>query len=191
DLRFNPAFDKRTGFFTRSILCVPIVNKQGTVIGVTQVLNKRGGPFTAEDESRLRAFTAQISIALENAKLFADVQNMKNYSEAMLESMSNGVITLDEHGVIVTCNAAGLRILRAEAAQVVQTPVQTFFAGENAWMVEQLAKVDQTAESEVLMDAELAIGGERISTNVTVMPLTGADHKRIGSMFLIEDISNE
>ena len=62
DLRFNPAFDKQTGFFTRSILCVPIVNKQGTVIGVTQVLNKRGGPFTAEDESRLRAFTAQISL---------------------------------------------------------------------------------------------------------------------------------
>ena len=29
DLRFNPAFDKKTGFFTRSILCVPIVNKHG------------------------------------------------------------------------------------------------------------------------------------------------------------------
>jgi adenylate cyclase len=96
DLRFNPAFDKKTGYFTRSILCVPIVNKHGKVIGVTQVLNKRGGPFSGEDESRLRAFTAQISIALENAKLFADVQNMKNYNEAMLESMSNAVITLDE-----------------------------------------------------------------------------------------------
>ena len=191
DLRFNPAFDKQTGFFTRSILCVPIVNKQGTVIGVTQVLNKRGGPFTGEDESRLRAFTAQISIALENAKLFADVQNMKNYSEAMLESMSNGVLTLDENGAIVTCNAAGLRILRADAAQVLQTPARDFFAGDNAWMLDQLAKVDQSAQSEVLMDAELSIAGERISTNVTVMPLSGADHKRIGSMFLIEDISNE
>ena len=47
DLRFNPSFDKRTGYFTRSILCVPIVNKNGKTIGVTQVLNKRGGPFTA------------------------------------------------------------------------------------------------------------------------------------------------
>ncbi|MEM8700165.1 MAG: GAF domain-containing protein, partial [Pseudomonadota bacterium] len=50
DLRFNPAFDRQTGFFTRSILCVPVINKQGKVIGVTQVLNKRGGPFTDEDE---------------------------------------------------------------------------------------------------------------------------------------------
>jgi len=191
DLRFNPSFDKKTGFFTRSILCVPIVNKHGRVIGVTQVLNKRGGPFTAEDESRLRAFTAQISIALENAKLFADVQNMKNYSEAMLESMSNGVITLDEHGGIVTCNAAGLRILRADASQVLQTPVQEFFVADNAWMLDQLKKVEQSAQAEVLMDAELTFDGDRISTNVTVMPLTSAEQKRIGSMILIEDISNE
>jgi adenylate cyclase len=191
DLRFNPAFDRQTGFFTRSILCVPIVNKQGTVIGVTQVLNKRGGPFTTEDESRLRAFTAQISIALENAKLFADVQNMKNYSEAMLESMSNGVMTLDEHGAIVTCNAAALRILRTDAARVLQTPVQEFFVADNGWMLVQLDKVEKTGEAAVLMDAELTLNGERISTNVTVMPLTSVEQKRIGSMILIDDISNE
>ena len=43
DLRFNPAFDKQTGYFTRSILCVPVTNKNGKVIGCTQVLNKKGG----------------------------------------------------------------------------------------------------------------------------------------------------
>src|SRR6185436_19462483 len=56
DLRFNPEFDRQTGFFTRSILCVPVITNDGHVIGVTQVLNKRGGPFTAEDEQRLKAF---------------------------------------------------------------------------------------------------------------------------------------
>ena len=96
DLRFNPELDRRTGFFTRSILCVPVVANDGRIIGVTQVLNRRGGPFTTEDEQRLKAFTAQVSIALQNAKLFDDVQNMRNYSEAMLASMSNGVITLDK-----------------------------------------------------------------------------------------------
>ena len=85
DLRFNPSFDKQTGYFTRSILCVPVANKSGKVIGVTQILNKRGGPFTPEDEQRLKAFTAQVAIALENAKLFDDVQNMKNYAEGMLD----------------------------------------------------------------------------------------------------------
>jgi adenylate cyclase len=116
---------------------------------------------------------------------------MKNYSEAMLESMSNGVITLDELGGIVTCNAAGLRILRADAAQVLEKPAKEFFADDNAWMLAQLEKVERSAETEVLMDAELSLKGERISTNVTVMPLTSADQTRIGSMILIEDISNE
>src|SRR5476649_1205137 len=143
DLRFNPAFDKRTGYFTRSILCVPIINKHGKTIGVTQVLNKRGGPFSNEDESRLRAFTAQISIALENAKLFADVQQMKNYNEAMLESMSNGVITLDGQEKIVTCNAAGLRILRTDSAAILGKPAADFFSGANAWVLERLRHVEE------------------------------------------------
>jgi adenylate cyclase len=191
DLRFNPAFDKKTGFFTRSILCVPIVNKHGKTIGVTQVLNKHGGPFGPEDESRLRAFTAQISISLENAKLFADVQNMKNYSEAMLESMSNGVLTLDDAGKIATCNAAGLRILRVRPEQLLRRPAGEVFVDENAWVQEKIAKVDCIGEVDVTMDAEMAFDGELVSVNLTVLPLVSTDQKRLGSMLLIEDISNE
>ena len=191
DLRFNPAFDKKTGFFTRSILCVPIVNKHGKVIGVTQVLNKRGGPFTGEDESRLRAFTAQISIALENAKLFADVQNMKNYNEAMLESMSNAVITLDENERIATCNAAGLRILRVASSQILLKPAGDFFAGSNAWILDKLKRVSETQASEIAMEAELIVGEEKLSVNLTALPLLSAEKKRIGSMLMLEDISNE
>ncbi len=191
DLRFNPAFDKKTGFFTRSILCVPIINKNGKTIGVTQVLNKRGGPFTTEDESRLRAFTAQISIALENAKLFADVQAMKNYNDAMLESMSNGVITLDEHENIVTCNASGLRILRSEASLILNRSAADFFAENNGWIIEKLKRVAETQTSDIVMDAELLIEGEKLSVNLTALPLLSMEKKRIGSMLMIEDISNE
>ena len=191
DLRFSPAFDKKTGFFTRSILCVPIVNKYGKTIGVTQVLNKHGGPFTSQDESRLRAFTAQIAIALENAKLFADVHNMKNYNEAMLESMSNAVITLDDAGRIATCNAAGLKILKVSPEQILQRPVADFFGGENAWILERLKRVDETAAADMLMDAELAVAGEKVSANVIILPLFSMEKKRLGSMLLIEDISSE
>ena len=191
DLRFNPSFDKRSGFFTRSILCVPIVNKNGKTIGVTQVLNKLGGPFTADDESRLRAFTAQISIALENAKLFADVQQIKNYNEAMLESMSNGVITLDDEQRIVTCNAAGLRILRMPAGLFLNKLASEFFVGVNAWVLETLKAATESHAPEVMFEAELEAAGETLSVNVTGLPLLSTDHQTIGSMLLIEDISSE
>jgi len=191
DLRFNPEFDKKTGFFTRSILCVPIINKHGKTIGATQVLNRRGGPFTGDDESRLRAFTAQISIALENAKLFADVQAMKNYNDAMLESMSNGLITLDENERIATCNAAGLRILRVPLDDVLQKPVSEFFIGENSWVLEKLKQVSESGLQQTSIDAPLVVEGDTLSVNLTVQPLLNIDQKRIGSMFVIEDISSE
>ncbi len=195
DLRFNPAFDKQTGYFTRSILCVPVVNKDSKTIGVTQVLNKRGGPFSEEDEQRLKAFTAQVSIALENAKLFEDVQNMKNYNESMLESMSNGVITMDEDGKIVTCNAAGLRIMKTGIDDILGKQADEFFVDANAWLMERVKKVEETLEQDVLMDAELEFGDddekEKISANVNLLPLIGDDGKKLGSMIMIEDISSE
>ena len=191
DLRFNPAFDRKTGFFTRSILCVPVVNQHGKVIGVTQVLNKKSGPFTAEDEQRLKAFTAQVSIALENAKLFADVQAMKNYNESMLESMSNGVLTLDEAGRIVTCNDAGLRILRRKLPDLLQQPIEGVFFGANVWVLDKVRSVAETQSPEATMDAVLQIGDEQASVNLAVQPLLGADKKRLGTLLLLEDISNE
>ncbi len=191
DLRFNPAFDKKTGFFTRSILCVPVVNKHGKTIGVTQVLNKHGGPFSQEDEARLRAFTAQVSIALENAKLFADVQAMKNYNEAMLESMSNGLITLDANGKIATCNAACARILKIPTSDILNRTAAEFFTGENAWVTEKLQLVMDTGVQQTMVDAPLQAGNEKLAVNFTVQSLCNIDQKRIGSMIVIEDISSE
>ncbi len=191
DLRFNPAVDKRTGFFTRSILCVPLINKAGKIIGVTQVLNKHGGPFTQEDEARLKAFTAQVSIALENAKLFDDIQNMKNYSEAMLESMSNGVITLNADGKIVTCNAAGLHIMNVASSDILNHPANVFFSGNNSWVLEKIERVEITQKPELTVDAELEFGNDKISANLTLLPLTGTDRKKLGTMIIIDDISAE
>ena len=191
DLRFNPSFDKETGFFTRSILCTPVVNKDGKTIGVTQVLNKVGGSFTAEDEARLKAFTAQISIGLENAKLFDDVQKTKNYVESILESMSNGVVTLDEDKKIVTCNAAGLRILRTSSEEIIGREGSDFFTDSNNWVVEKIDHVEKEQKLDVTMDAELEVGDEKASVNVTVLPLVSTKEAKPGSMILIEDITSE
>jgi adenylate cyclase len=191
DLRFNPSFDKKTGYFTRSILCVPVINKSGKTIGVTQVLNKRGGSFTQQDESRLMAFTAQVSIALENAKLFDDIQNMKNYGESMLESMSNGVITLDEDGKIVTCNIAGFQIMKVTPADIINRSAEAFFMGTNAWVMEKIARVEDTYKPDVTMEAELEFGSEKISANLTVLPLVNVEKKKLGTMIIIDDISAE
>ncbi len=193
DLRFNPAFDKQTGYFTRSILCCPVLNKDGKVIGVTQVLNKKGGPFNDEDEKRLTAFTSQIAIGLENAQLFADVQQMKNYNESMLESMSNAVVTFDEEGTIVTCNASGSRILQAKGNEIIGMRDEDFFTGDNAFVIERLRTVRDTNEADIFLDAVLKVGEnlDETSVNLTTLPLLDEDSKAIGTMIMMEDISSE
>ncbi len=192
DLRFNPAFDKKTGYFTRSILCVPIINKNGKCIGVTQALNKRGGPFGPDDETRLKAFTAQVSIALENAKLFDDVQNMKNYNQSVLESMPSGVITLNEDGRIHTCNAAGQRILKVSPEEVLRKLIEEVFTEHNAWVAERVKKLaGDSSKNDVIMDAELQVGGEKLNVNLTIQPLISLKGKRVGTMVMVEDISSE
>lgn len=69
DPRFNPDVDKRTGYRTNNILCMPMKNKDGTIIGVFQLLNKGNGPFTIDDEHFIDAFSAHASVAIENARL--------------------------------------------------------------------------------------------------------------------------
>ena len=74
DPRFNPDVDKRTGYRTRNILCAPMRNARGQVIGVFQVLNKRGGDFSALDEQLLASLSSQAAVAVENAQLYDEVQ---------------------------------------------------------------------------------------------------------------------
>jgi len=191
DLRFNPHFDKVTGFFTRSILAAPLTNKAGKVIGVTQALNKIGGPFTHEDESRLKAFTAEVAISLENAKLFSDIQKMKNYNDSMLLSMADGVITLDSDQVVVTCNNAGLRILQCASGDIVRKKFDEFFTGKNSWLVERLAKVQSEGRNDVQMDVEIDVGGKPTAVNISLLPLKTEAEEQLGTMMMISDISIE
>jgi len=69
DPRFNPEVDKRTGYRTRSILCLPIRNKAGKVIAALQLLNKVHGVFTQENIDFLLTLSGHMALALENAQL--------------------------------------------------------------------------------------------------------------------------
>jgi HD-GYP domain-containing protein (c-di-GMP phosphodiesterase class II)/amino acid transporter len=74
DPRFNPEVDKTTGYATKNLLTAPMRNNKGEVIGAFQVLNKRNGPFTANDEEILTIFAAQAATAVENAQLYGELR---------------------------------------------------------------------------------------------------------------------
>ncbi len=65
DERFDPSADRATGYVTHNILAVPLREHAGAPVrGVLQVLNRKGGPFDADDERFLTALAAQLAVAL-------------------------------------------------------------------------------------------------------------------------------
>jgi len=73
DPRFNSDVDKRTGYHTRSILCVPIRNKAGKIIAALQLLNRKDGVFTQENVEFLLTLSGHMALALENAQLHQEL----------------------------------------------------------------------------------------------------------------------
>lgn len=90
DPRFNPEIDKRSGFRTQNVLCMPLRNKAGTIIGVFQLLNKRGGPFTKDDEEFIHAFSVHAALALENARLVKEL--LQNERLSTIGRMASSII---------------------------------------------------------------------------------------------------
>src|SRR6185503_16950426 len=84
DPRFNPDFDKQTGYRTRSLLCLPMTSSKGKLVGVIQVLNKKNrGVFDERDESLLAALGAHAAVALERAQLTEVYVEKQRMDEAL------------------------------------------------------------------------------------------------------------
>ena len=104
DKRFNPEIDKKTGFKTRSILCMPIFeatndsSKEKNIIGVLQILNKRDGVFEENDEELLASMASQIAIAINNSSLYSRLEKKVNEINLLfdIEREQSKAYTLDE-----------------------------------------------------------------------------------------------
>lgn len=93
DDRFNPEVDTKTGYRTKTILCMPIRNNSNEIIGAFQVLNKIDGVFTKNDEDLLIAIGGSASIALENAQLFDQQLQLYREQKLMFESFIDTLAT--------------------------------------------------------------------------------------------------
>jgi len=97
DPRFESEVDLRLGFRTKSLLCQPIRNKDGAIIGVLQLLNKKTGAFTQADEAMLRAISDHVALALENAQLHRELLHKQRMERDLALARSIQVGLLPEH----------------------------------------------------------------------------------------------
>ncbi len=138
---------------------VPLV-ADGHVEGLLFLGAKASGePFFKEDVQLLAMLSSQISVALKNARLYQDLLAVKQYLEEVLASMGNGLIAVNERGVITIFNSEAELITGLTARQVLGKKVRIIF-GENLHQLfrETLDKGEGCSDVEVL----LPVGKERV-----------------------------
>ncbi len=113
DERFNRDNDTKTGYRTKSILCMPVHNQESKIIGALQVLNKLDDhSFTHEDEELLSAFPAMVGVCLENARAYAELAAERNLlEERVIERTAELALAKAETDQILHAVEEGLFLL--------------------------------------------------------------------------------
>ncbi len=191
DPRFNKEVDQRTGYRTKSMLCMPLSNKDGKTIGVTQIINKHGGPFTKEDEELLSAFSAQAAIALQNSLLFQETLEVRNYLECILQSINQLVLTLDTEGKLVRANRPVDPLLGLDEQTMKEASYKNWFSGSNQRLIENIERVYHDPKAIYVADDDLLVGSRTISFNYNIVPLRDFEGKQDGVVVVMEDITHQ
>jgi K+-sensing histidine kinase KdpD len=213
DDRFDPTTDKKTGYRTRSILCMPIrepIKKkghQGEIIGVLQILNRREGVFTDEDEDLLTSLCSQVAISLVNARLYGILDNRareldllfkleKELSRAYdVNEMSKNLVKLipksldSEHLILLFLDDEGQIISQYYANQVKEDQLKTApFSVEKGILNQVLKKKEiyltNDASTDKHIDQELMNNLKLEVKNVICAPLIN-EKGVIGVIYLI------
>lgn len=193
DPRFNREIDLKTGFHTRNILCMPVINRDKLTTGVIECMNKKQGVFSEEDTRLLRALSAQVSVALDNAKLHAREVETRSYLERVQGSISSAILTLDEcHGVVV-CNRAAECLLGLGVTDPGTEPdVRSILGEANGHILELVDEAYRRRRSVNRDELLLAHADGTPSTiNLSIAPLEDADRQFKGLVLVLDDITRE
>ncbi|MCA9267071.1 MAG: sigma 54-interacting transcriptional regulator, partial [Planctomycetales bacterium] len=121
--------DKQLAFQTRNLLCVPLRGRKKEMLGAFEMINKRGGDFTAEDEEALVELAAHAATALENTK---EIEQLLATRKQMVERASQGVKLIGE--------SPAIDALRSTVRRVAHTDLAILILGENGTGKEVVAQ---------------------------------------------------
>jgi adenylate cyclase len=184
----------------RSVMCAPLRVK-GHGVGIVYVDSRsESALFDTTHLDLLAAFCNQAAIAIENARLFADLRRhireisaMKTYMDNIFASIASGVVTADTLGLVTTFNRAAERIFGLAGASAVGRPYQEVLASIGD---EELAEIMRraVAEREVTLGHEIArrlpARGE-VALRLNVSPLRGGESagEALGVAMVVDDLT--
>lgn len=142
DKRFNPEVDKKTGYKTKTILCMPIKNFNQEIIGVFQVLNKFDETFTIDDEDLLIAIASSAGISLENAQLFEKQNKMLEEQKVIFDSFIETLASsIDARDKITSGHSSRVKMYATLIAQEFGMEKNDIYILEKAAALHDIGKI--------------------------------------------------
>lgn len=190
DPRFS-AQESVVGYNLRSIICVPLKYRD-RVTGVIYVDNRiRTGLFGEKERDLLAAFANQAAIAIENARQFQQVTELKNLLDNVFASIASGVITTDIKDVITLCNNAAANILGRVKGEIEgQSLIKTLSLEED--FSEILNKV-KTSQGVVVGHEVRHLIPNRgtVDWSFNIAPLKDANQASQGLAIVVDDLTDK
>ena len=147
-------------------------------------------PFNQNDMELLSALCNQAAVAIDNARLFKDITEEKQFNESILDSIATGVITLDTIGEIDSINHAGIRILNKEKKEILGNHYMFLFeSDETITTLIQKTETEQKPQSE--QNVSFLTASEETIVNISAAPRVDADNNIHGVVLAIEDITQQ
>lgn len=182
----------------RSVLCVPLKYRDD-VIGVVYVDNRlRAGVFEQREKSLLESFANQATVAIQNARLYADIQHsLKQISETkeltdnVFASIGSGVITTDATHRVIQINNAAAQILRQAEDEAIGKELRHVLPDVTADIDEHLLTVQETGAEQTL-EAEFDVAQDkRIAVSVKLNPLRDGGGQTQGIAMVVDDLTEQ
>ncbi len=192
DTRFFSQSDRDSGFHTHSILCVPLV-VETRVIGIVEAINKLHGNFTDHDLRLLRMVSAPLAVAIENARLHANVLAEERRVKAIFESMAEGMLTVNADGRITAANDSLLTLLHKEMNQIVGKQADQVIHVDNrqgfATLMEQVLQAEDDYPQLVCNVTLSGNGRSQVPVLISGAPILNDDDKVYEMIFVFSDLS--
>jgi PAS domain S-box-containing protein len=178
----------------RSILCAPLKLK-GETIGVLYADNRvASGIFGDADRDLLAAFADQAAVAIDNARLFRTMTEIKQLLDNVFASIASGVVTIDAADRIALCNRAAERILGAPAESLLWRGYRTVLPPLGLpidALVEAVKRDGQTQAAELEL-APVRRRAGATTVHLTLSPLRSPANEQLdGVALLLDDVSEK
>ena len=167
DNRFTKNVDLVTGFQTRSILCVPVFSQKRTY-GVIEVLNRKNGQFSPQDQEFMTLLGRQSAIAYQNLLLLDEVSHTKMLLESLMGSLSGGLFAIDLKNNVTICNPSAASILHLAPGNFVGAPAAQVLK-DFPWMIKTLQETLASKATVSRQDTLLVIAGESAKVGYTTI----------------------